>query len=583
MPIKRKEIDEKINALVEWCTKYPKARMAPIVSNEILKEYSKTDEEYQQILAEYEEMQKYYEYVRARKSQNKLEKEQIEKCKEGNVRGIFGYPTEIENLSKQYGIKEKQIDYILSNYGTVENFCNLYMNEEFLEKEFDTKLAGSIVKQCIDIDANNQPGYDRLVRDIIGSKYSYPPLVYSSEVLKESLSELKEKEKKIIEEIYNLTGEEVPKNLKSIGKEFMVTPQRISQIETRALRKLRHPSITRKLILNLDSLKTNEFITDEEKEELSKIEETLKDIYLKKENVDTESCFASLKSIKENLQYRQERDEVETKDEEQRKARKIEDLGLSESALNILKNQEINTIGDILKRDEYQLMSTVDFRNEGFYEVIDKIHSLGLKMKWEKDEAETDTKQNILETKDEDPIKALNINDLVLSIRTYNVLNKAGINTVGDILEKDEPEFMRIRNLGKKSADEAIDRIHSLGLKMKWEKDEAETDTKQNILETKDEKQIKAHKIEDLYLSVRAFRFLQKTRINTVGDILELDEDEFMKIKNYTPQIYDETIDKIHSLGLKMKWEKDEVETEPKGNPQERNSRNRYKTKYFRN
>ncbi len=47
-------------------------------------------------------------------------------------------------------------------------------------------------------------------------------------------------------------------------------------------------------------------------------------------------------------------------------------------------------------------------------------------------------------------------------------------------MEKDEPEFMSIKNLGEKPLTETIDKIHSLGLKMKWEKDEVETEHKEN-------------------------------------------------------------------------------------------------------
>ena len=88
-------IDEKIDALIAWRKKYPEIQIVPD-SREILSQYVETKEEEQQILEEYEKIQKYYEYIRARKSQGKLDKEQISKCKEGDVEGVFGYPTKIE-------------------------------------------------------------------------------------------------------------------------------------------------------------------------------------------------------------------------------------------------------------------------------------------------------------------------------------------------------------------------------------------------------------------------------------------------------------------------------------------------------
>ncbi len=356
-------IDEKINALVEWNAKYPKARMSPSVPSEILKEYSKTDEEYQQILAEYEKMQKYYEYVRARKLQNKLEKEQIEKCKEGNIRGVFGYPKRIEELAKKYGKTEMQTEYIISNYGTMENFGSLYMSGK-LENEFDIDIAKLIIKDTIDVDANNNLGYDKLIKEIVANSksiYNDGLIVYSSELLKEALSELTEREKKIIERRYDLTREGLPNDLESVGKEFNVISERIRQIEKKAIIKLDHSVRKKGVTFNLDELENDGFITDSEKEELSKIKENLQNICIGKENVDEKSCFAYLKSIKENLQYRKEVEPEETLTEEQinetqqsEKAKTIRNLikgALSTDNKNLATQESFNEAEDVMSRE----------------------------------------------------------------------------------------------------------------------------------------------------------------------------------------------------------------------------------------
>ena len=49
-------ISEKIEALIEWMKKYPKATIVPKVSEDVLRQYSKTDREYEQILEEYEKI-----------------------------------------------------------------------------------------------------------------------------------------------------------------------------------------------------------------------------------------------------------------------------------------------------------------------------------------------------------------------------------------------------------------------------------------------------------------------------------------------------------------------------------------------
>ena len=59
------------------------------------------------------------------------------------------------------------------------------------------------------------------------------------------------------------------------------------------------------------------------------------------------------------------------------------------------------------------------------------------------------------------------IEDLDLSVRSYNCLKRAGIQTVDELTQKTEDEMMRVRNLGKKSLKEVKDKIYELGLSFK--------------------------------------------------------------------------------------------------------------------
>ncbi|HPF83233.1 MAG TPA: DNA-directed RNA polymerase subunit alpha [Bacilli bacterium] len=61
------------------------------------------------------------------------------------------------------------------------------------------------------------------------------------------------------------------------------------------------------------------------------------------------------------------------------------------------------------------------------------------------------------------------IDDLDFSVRAYNCLKRANINTLGDLVEKSELEMMKIRNLGKKSLKEVIDKIKDMDLKFRDE------------------------------------------------------------------------------------------------------------------
>ena len=78
----------------------------------------------------------------------------------------------------------------------------------------------------------------------------------------------------------------------------------------------------------------------------------------------------------------------------------------------------------------------------------------------------------IMNAKQEDSkLKKLetSIDDLDFSVRAYNCLKRANINTLGDLTEKTETEMMKIRNLGKKSLKEVMDKIKDMGLKFRDE------------------------------------------------------------------------------------------------------------------
>ncbi len=62
----------------------------------------------------------------------------------------------------------------------------------------------------------------------------------------------------------------------------------------------------------------------------------------------------------------------------------------------------------------------------------------------------------------------MTIEDLDLSVRSFNCLKRAQINTVGDLVEKSEDEMMKVRNLGRKSLDEVKKKLDELGLSLRF-------------------------------------------------------------------------------------------------------------------
>ena len=77
-------------------------------------------------------------------------------------------------------------------------------------------------------------------------------------------------------------------------------------------------------------------------------------------------------------------------------------------------------------------------------------------------EREESIKEKVLE---------MTIEELDMSVRSFNCLKRAGINTVEDLICKTEDDMIKVRNLGKKSLEEVIQKLHSLGLDLKREEE----------------------------------------------------------------------------------------------------------------
>ena len=81
---------------------------------------------------------------------------------------------------------------------------------------------------------------------------------------------------------------------------------------------------------------------------------------------------------------------------------------------------------------------------------------------------------SILVSREEDKVHKLlvmSVEDMDLSVRSYNCLKRAGINTVEDLIKKTEDDMLKVKNLGRKSLDEVIHKLESLGLGLKTNED----------------------------------------------------------------------------------------------------------------
>ena len=116
---------------------------------------------------------------------------------------------------------------------------------------------------------------------------------------------------------------------------------------------------------------------------------------------------------------------------------------------------EITTDGSIAPSESIALASKI---------LMDHF-SLLLELKPEVDEGESLIKEDL--GKDLDKTASMMIEDLDLSVRSYNCLKRANIQTVEELCQKTEEEMMRVRNLGKKSLKEVKEKLIDLGLGFK--------------------------------------------------------------------------------------------------------------------
>ena len=83
-------------------------------------------------------------------------------------------------------------------------------------------------------------------------------------------------------------------------------------------------------------------------------------------------------------------------------------------------------------------------------------------------------KESILVEREEtikEKVLEMTIEELDMSVRSFNCLKRAGIDTVEDLISRTEDDMIKVRNLGKKSLEEVIQKLHSLGLELKREEE----------------------------------------------------------------------------------------------------------------
>jgi len=149
------------------------------------------------------------------------------------------------------------------------------------------------------------------------------------------------------------------------------------------------------------------------------------------------------------------------------------------------------------------------------------------------------------------------ISDFELSVRSRNCLKKMNIDTIDDLLNISEVELLSYKNFGETSLREIKAVLDSKALRLGMALEEKELPLGetiiQNTAEHEEEEGPLKNSIDDLQLSVRARKCLQKLNIRTIGELMQTTEAELLGVKNFGVTSLNEIKKAINNLGLSLR------------------------------
>jgi DNA-directed RNA polymerase subunit alpha len=150
------------------------------------------------------------------------------------------------------------------------------------------------------------------------------------------------------------------------------------------------------------------------------------------------------------------------------------------------------------------------------------------------------------------------ISDFELSVRSRNCLKKMNISTIGDLLNITEAELLSYKNFGETSLREVKVILELKGLRLGMALEEKQVasaeGSEQSVVEDEDEGLLNKP-VDDLQLSVRARKCLQKLKIRTLGELMLMrrTEAELLGCKNFGVTSLNEIKKAIGNLGLSLR------------------------------
>lgn len=499
-------LDEKIECMIEWRKKYPDLTFVPRIDEHSLRKLTKSDRQYEKLRAQYHKALSYYIYAITRFNKGKMTPKQIEKCKEGNVGGVFGLSTEHEELNRvlieKFGLDSTSLNWIIRNYHSIDRFRRIH-KESILRGDIHSSDSVSQIRinnlnlvGNLDVSSPDwvwRTGkYGALAKNMIDayialSDQKYYFINYSG--LEEKIIEIIDKgnftdnERKVI---HLLGRDDTEKGLtqKEVGNQMGISQERVRQLLERAIKRLREPNYFKELdfenrVLFMDydlwSAIVEKYFENN-------------DVFVSKEpiSMDSELREQLNQMLLDGLKKNRQRDEyatiMESMPEEQ-----VNDI-LNVTFGNNSHNRGIHESRHSLYRkcvvSEYAEGRVLEFivgeldksgyttekkdeiveciRNCNYFDEDRKkqlIDSLNEKI-------QNDKKAKIIKEIDEWVLekKTFAIDELDVGARIYNALMRARYTTTDDLIGKTEDDIMQLPNLGRKSCEELLELLKLRGI-----------------------------------------------------------------------------------------------------------------------
>ena len=148
----------------------------------------------------------------------------------------------------------------------------------------------------------------------------------------------------------------------------------------------------------------------------------------------------------------------------------VSDFELSVRSRNCLQKMGVNTLGDLCRTTEAELLASKNFGETSLVEIKEMLASKGLRLgQLATERAAVESYEPELLSADEQAVLAKPVSDLNLSVRARKCMIRLGINTIGELMRRTGDDLLECKNFGVTSLNEVREKLTAMGLKLRGE------------------------------------------------------------------------------------------------------------------